>query len=165
MTTTTRRHSSACDGRAYSAHAEAEDGQISKDRWEVLLFAKPFRNLVPECGPRDPGSNGGLLNWMPQAAARMQANLDTQSLVLDSELYTRTLGVAQGGIKSVTCPRENQSDGGASHSPVGVVEPGKKREFVPFLRDSVVFIRYPALEVLHPSRPKPGLPGPRRCAI
>jgi len=26
--TTTRRRSSACNGRAYSAHAEAEDGQI-----------------------------------------------------------------------------------------------------------------------------------------
>jgi hypothetical protein len=43
---------SACNGRAYSAHAEAEDGQIIKDRMEVLLFAKPFRDLVPECGPR-----------------------------------------------------------------------------------------------------------------
>jgi hypothetical protein len=85
-----------------SARAEAEDGQISKDRWEVLLFAKPFRDFVPECGPRDPGSNGGLLNWMPQAAARMQANLDTQSLVLDCEVYTRTFGIAQGGIKRVT---------------------------------------------------------------
>lgn len=99
---TTRRRSSACNGRAYSAHAEAEDGQISKDRWEVLRFAKPFRDFVPECGPRDPGSNGGLLNWMPEAAARMQANLNTQSLVLDCEVYTRTFLIVQGGIKRVT---------------------------------------------------------------
>ena len=54
-----------------SARAEAEDYELIKDRLEVLLFAKPFRDLVPECEPRDPGSNGGLLNWMPPAAETM----------------------------------------------------------------------------------------------
>jgi hypothetical protein len=64
----TRFRSSTLPG---SARAEAEDYELIKDRLEVLLFAKPFRDLVPECEPRDPGSNGGLLNWMPPAAETM----------------------------------------------------------------------------------------------
>ena len=49
-------HASARHAR-FSARAEAEDYKPSKDRLEVLLFAKPFRNLVPEC---DPGIRGNL---------------------------------------------------------------------------------------------------------
>jgi hypothetical protein len=63
----------------FSAQAEAEDSELIKDRLEVLLFAKPFRDLVPECGPRDPGPNGGLLNWMPRAAATMRKQALTRS--------------------------------------------------------------------------------------
>ena len=43
-----------------------------KDRWEVLLFAKPFRNLVPECEPRDSGSIGGFLYSMSERLIRFR---------------------------------------------------------------------------------------------
>ena len=43
-----------------------------KIAWEVLLFAKPFRNFVPECGPRDSESNGGFLYSMPESLERFR---------------------------------------------------------------------------------------------
>ena len=43
-----------------------------KIAWEVLLFAKPFRNLVPECEPRDSGSIGGFLYSMPESLIRFR---------------------------------------------------------------------------------------------
>ena len=43
----------------------------SKIAWRFCFSRNPSGNLVPECGPRDPGSNGGLLNWMPPAAETM----------------------------------------------------------------------------------------------
>ena len=74
-----------------------------KDRMEVLLFAKPFRDLVPECGPRDPGSKWRLAE-LDATGRRKDAGKprDTQSLVLDCEVYIRTRRNVQGGIKGVT---------------------------------------------------------------
>ena len=81
----------------FSAHAEAEDGQISKDRMEVLLFAKPFGNLVPECGLQIRSQFGGLLIGCRRLSHGCDKPRDTQSLVLDWNCYTRVNVVAQGG--------------------------------------------------------------------
>ncbi len=43
------------NGQCISARAEAEDGQIIKDRLEVLLLAKPFRELCPRMRTPEPG--------------------------------------------------------------------------------------------------------------
>ena len=78
-----------------------------KIAWEVLLFAKPFRNLCSRM--RIPGSGinyRGLLNSMPPAPARLQADLDTCSLVLDFKECTRTRRVVQGGIWMVNLDRK-----------------------------------------------------------
>ncbi len=82
----------------YPAHAEAEDDSKIKDRLEALLFAETLQGtLSPNANPGK-GSNGGLLNWMPQATARIQRAAQThQSLVLDSILYTKPQSIAQGG--------------------------------------------------------------------
>src|SRR5882724_5419839 len=82
-----------------------------KDRWEVLLFAKPFRNLVPECEPRDWGSIGGFLYSMPESLKRIQTNSDTQTDVLGFKVYSRTPEIAQGGIKNVTGSHSKPGDG------------------------------------------------------
>ena len=58
---TTRRNASSALGWQFGHKPKRKTTKPSKDRLEVLLFAKPFRNLVPECEPRDPGSIGGLL--------------------------------------------------------------------------------------------------------
>lgn len=89
-------------GTAFSARPKRKTVKSKKIAWEVLLFAKPFRNLCSRM--RIPGSGinyRGLLNSMPQVPARMQTNLDTCSLVLDFKSYTRTCNVVQGGIRSV----------------------------------------------------------------
>jgi len=41
--------------KAHFRHApRRKTVESSKIAWEVLLFAKPFRDIVPECGLRDP---------------------------------------------------------------------------------------------------------------
>ena len=63
---TTRRRSSACNGTAIRRMPKRKTVKSEKIAWEVLLFAKPFRNFVPECEPRDSGSIGGFLYSMPE---------------------------------------------------------------------------------------------------
>ena len=78
------------------AQAEAEDDSKIKDRLEALLCAETLQGtLSPNANPGK-GSVGGLLNWMPKAAARIQRAAQThQSLVLDSIFYTKPHGIAQ----------------------------------------------------------------------
>lgn len=68
----TRLRFSRLQRHGKSARAEAEDGQIIKDRMEVLLFAKPFREPCPRMRTPDLESNWRLANWMPQAIARVR---------------------------------------------------------------------------------------------
>lgn len=51
----------------------------SKIAGRFCFSRNPSGTLSPNADPGS-GSNRGLLNWMPRAAARMQASLDTQSL-------------------------------------------------------------------------------------
>jgi hypothetical protein len=95
-----------------SAQAEAEDYELIKDRLEVLLFAKPFRDLVPECGPRDPGSNGGLLNWMPRAAARTHRQALTHSHCPRScRLYQNERSCARGNLEKHSTSTRHEGHG------------------------------------------------------
>ena len=71
--------------------------EFIKDRLEVLLLAKPFRDLVPECEPRDPGSNRGFLNWMPLAPASIQQTPGHTLAVLDLIVYTKLPRKVQAG--------------------------------------------------------------------
>jgi hypothetical protein len=65
------------DQRQIPARAEAEDDSKIKDRWEALLFAETLQGtLSPNANPGK-GSIGGLLNWMPKAAARVQRAAQT----------------------------------------------------------------------------------------
>jgi hypothetical protein len=73
-----------------------------KDRWEVLLFAKPFRNFVPECEPRDSGSIWRLSVFDARVPDTIQTKSDTQTIVLGFKVYSRTPEIVQGGIKRVS---------------------------------------------------------------
>ena len=79
-----------------SAQAEAEDNQLIKDRLEVLLFAKPFRDLVPECGPLN-GVKWRLAELDAKSRrADAQAGLDTQSLSSTQMFIPELHRLAQG---------------------------------------------------------------------
>ena len=73
--------------------------EFIKDRLEVLLLAKPFRNLVPECEPRDPGLIRGFQNWMPRAPAKIHGTPRHTVTVLDFIVYIKTPCDAQGENK------------------------------------------------------------------
>jgi hypothetical protein len=83
-----------------SARAERKTVKTKKIAWEVLLFAKPFRNFVPECESRDPGLNGFCISDAV-VCQKMQANQNNQSVVIDFDFYTRRFGDVQGGILRV----------------------------------------------------------------
>ena len=69
-----------------------------KIAWRLCYSRKPFRELCPRMRTPERGQFGGLLNWMPKAAARIQRAAQThQSLVLCSTSYTKPHGIAQGG--------------------------------------------------------------------
>ena len=61
-----------CNGRPNRRMPKRKTVKSKKIAWEVLLFAKPFRNLVPECEPRDSGSIGGFLYSMSERLIRFR---------------------------------------------------------------------------------------------
>ena len=58
--------------RKIPAQAEAEDIQKLKIAWRLCYSRKPFRELCPRMRTPEKGSDGGLLNLMPRAPARIQ---------------------------------------------------------------------------------------------
>jgi hypothetical protein len=60
------------------------------------MRGNPSGNLVPECEPQK-GANWRLTILDAKLAAKIQqASLDTQSLVLDLNVYTKRQGIVQG---------------------------------------------------------------------
>ena len=77
----------------------------NKDRLEALLCAETLQGtLSPNANPGK-GSNGGLLNWMPQAAARIQQAAQTLShLSSTQDLYQTGERNARGESKKSLDP-------------------------------------------------------------
>jgi hypothetical protein len=63
----------------FGACRQRKTVKSSKIAWRFCFSRNPSGNLVPECEPRDLGSNGGLLNWMPQPVAPMHKQAQTHS--------------------------------------------------------------------------------------
>ena len=94
------------------AQAEAEDDSKIKDRWEALLFAETLQGtLSPNANPGK-GSVGGLLNWMPKAAARIQRAAQTLLHLSSARSFIpNCMGLRKGGIKKVICSAQRRVGG------------------------------------------------------
>jgi hypothetical protein len=77
--------------------------QKLKIAWRLCFSRKPFRELCPRMRTPEKGSNGGLLNLMPRASARIQRIAQTL-LHLSSTclLYQSECSLRKRRIKKVT---------------------------------------------------------------
>jgi hypothetical protein len=78
-----------------SAQADTEAMKSSKIAWRFCYSRKPFRDLVPECEPRDPGSIWRLAELDATGCPRDADKPRHTVTVLDSIFYTRTSANAQ----------------------------------------------------------------------
>jgi len=104
-----------------------------KDRWEVLLFAKPFRNLVPECEPRDSGSIGGFLYSMPESLERFRQTRTPRQSSSDLKFIAERQKLCKGESRmslEPTKPRRRGTNRRVLKRPKSTVPPGTIMQFV-----------------------------------
>ena len=79
--------------------------QKLKIAWRLCYSRKPFRELCPRMRTPDKGSNGGLLNLMPRAPARIQRIAQTRvHLSSTCLLYQSECSLRKRRIKKVIRP-------------------------------------------------------------